>query len=314
MRFRYGVLTVTLAIATAVPLAGTAMADGSRGPGLLTATDYTTGTADMVALNPVSGSVTAVFAQGATDGVLSPDGSQVAYIHPESTCIPQPEGGCDYAQDLVVAGADGSNPHVLVAGIQPETNNAPYVAHPHWSPDGQRIVFDSPRGLEWVNTDGTGEQTLTVGMRGTFSPDGRSLAFLKTTEYQAPDGTWQYGTDVYVMDTTSLEVRQITTSHDVWATPADWSPDGTRLAYTTQYGVHSVDVADGAVTDLNSGWTGPLSSLQNPVYSPDGTKIAFEGHDDLTGGNATYVMNAADGSGLRQLTDRPVLLTDWHAE
>jgi Tol biopolymer transport system component len=49
-------------------------------------------------------------------------------------------------------------------------------------------------------------------------------------------------------------------------------------------------------------------SESNPVWSPDGTKIAFVRHSDAEGdrelGTEIYVINA-DGSGLRNLTDDP---------
>ncbi len=38
--------------------------------------------------------------------------------------------------------------------------------------------------MEWVNTDGTGQEVLTPsGGAGTFSPDGKSIAFVETTGY-----------------------------------------------------------------------------------------------------------------------------------
>ncbi|MFF4040574.1 hypothetical protein [Streptomyces sp. NPDC001816] len=309
MRFRQAALTVTLVIAASVPLAaGTAAAEGTRGPGRLTATDYSAGSPALVTLNPVSGSVTATLARGAEDGVLSPDGSRVAYVHRQDTCIPQTEG-CAYGSDLVVAGADGSDPHVLVPGTG--SGPVPYAGHPDWSPDGQRIVYETGSGLGWINADGTGSEVLTpYGSRGTFSPDGRSIAFLRSEYYETDDG-WDVGTDVYVLDTVTREERQVTSSHNVGDAPADWSPDGSRLVYATENGLRTVDVASGATTDLQGNWGIALSSLRTPVYSPDGSRIAFNGFEQAVGASATYVVDAVDGGNLRMLTDRPVTFTDW---
>ncbi|MEU0740032.1 hypothetical protein [Streptomyces sp. NPDC006134] len=304
-----------LAIACALPTAGSAAADGtggSAGVGRLTATDYSSGSPALVALNPSSGAVTATFAQNAEDGVLAPGGSQVAYIGRRDTCIPQPEGGCVYARDLVLADADGGNARVLVPGVQPETGEAPYVGHPDWSPDGQHILYDSPRGLEWVKTDGTGSELLTRGSLGTFSPDGRTIAFVRTTAYPTEDG-YAYGTDVHLLDTVTREERRLTDRRDVSSTPVDWSPDGSRLVYATSYGLHSLDVATGATTDLNSGWQVPLYGFRNPVYSPDGRRIAFQAYDGTTEGTRVHAVDAGDGGNLEPLTDRPSNLTDWLA-
>ncbi|MFE6283707.1 hypothetical protein [Streptomyces sp. NPDC057877] len=310
MRLSHTVLTVGIVVATTLPLAGTASARETTVTGRITATDYSTASPTLVTLDPASGSVTGTFAQGAEDGVLAPKGAEVAYIHRDDTCLPQPEG-CMYARDLVVAEADGTGQRVLVEGVQPETGEAPEVARPDWSPDGKRIVYDSPRGLEWIKADGTGHEVLTsTGLYGTFSPDGKSIAFLRSTRYETGDG-WEYGTDVWVMDTATRQVRQLTTGHDVSSTPVDWSPDGQRIVHATDYGLRVLDVTTGTGTDLQSGWPSPLSGVQAPVFSPDGTRIAFSATDEFTYTHGTYVVDAADGGNLQVLTDRPVRLTDW---
>ncbi|MEU9012059.1 hypothetical protein AB0D12_20225 [Streptomyces sp. NPDC048479] len=309
MRFTHAALTVGLAVATSLSLAGTASAGGTVEAGRITATDYSAGSPATVALDPATGSVTTTFAQAAQDGVLSPKGSRVAYIQRRDTCIPQAEG-CMYARDLVIADADGSDRRVLAEGVQPEDATAPYVGHPDWSPSGKRIVYDSPRGLEWIATDGTGAEVLTTsGSHGTFSPDGRSIAFLKATSYETPSG-WEYGSDVYILDLATRQVRAVTADHQALSTPADWSPDGQRVVHSTGHGLRITEVATGAATEPQ--WPMPLSSIQNPVFSPDGNRIAFTAVDDFAGTSGVYV-DAADGGNLRVLTDRPVTLTDWLA-
>jgi TolB protein len=301
-----------LAIATALPAAGSAAADEAGTAGRFTATDYSSGSPALVALDPENGAVTATYARDAEDGVLAPGGAQVAYIDRRDTCIPQPEGGCAYARDLVVADADGGTPRVLVPGVQPEANEAPYVGHPDWSPDGRHIVYDSPRGLEWVRADGTGRELLTRGSRGTFSPDGRTIAFVRTTAYPTED-SYEYGTDIHLLDTVTREERRLTTGRDISSTPVDWSPDGSTLVYVTRYGLHSVDVATGATTDLHGDWQVPLSGFRNPVYSPDGRRIAFQAYDYTTGAESVYAVDAGGGGNPALLTDHPVNLTDWLA-
>lgn len=307
MLFKRAVLAVGIVVAAGLPTAGTAAAEQGTVAGRITATGYSSGSPALVSLDPVSGDVIRTFAQNAQDGVLSPKGSTVAYIQRDDTCIPQTEG-CTYARNLVVA--DGSDQHVLVRGIAPETNEAPYVGHPDWSPDGKRIVYDSPRGLEWIKSDGTGQEVLTTGGAGTFSPDGQSIAFVKTTTYETADG-WEYGTDVWVMDIATRQVHQISTARNALSTPVDWSPDGQRIVYLTENGLSAVHVATGAVTELQSSWTTPLSSIQGPVFSPDGTRIAFSAMDDFDYTSSTYVVDAADGKNLQVLTDQAVTPTDW---
>ncbi|WP_228023376.1 DPP IV N-terminal domain-containing protein [Streptomyces acidicola] len=305
------VLAVGIVAAAGLPMAGTAAAEQRPAPSRIIATDYSSGTPALVSLNPVSGDVIETFAQNAEEGVLSPKGSAVAYIQRDNTCIPQTEG-CMYARHLVVAEADGEDQHILVRGIAPETNHAPYVMHPDWSPDGKRIVYNSPRGMEWINSDGTGQEVLMAagGVAGTFSPDGKSIAFVKTTPYETTDG-WEDGREVWVMDTATRQVHQISTARNALSEPVDWSPDGQRIVYTTENGLSVVDVTTGAVVQLQSGWTDPLSNLQGPVFSPDGTRIAFSARNFVDQTHSTYVVDATDGKNLQVLRSQGATPTDW---
>ncbi|WP_069171536.1 DPP IV N-terminal domain-containing protein [Streptomyces griseus] len=309
MLFRRAVLAVGIVVASALPVAGTAAAEQGSAAGWITATDYSSGSPALVSLDPVSGGV-GIVAQDAEDGVLSPKGSTVAYVQRDDTCIPRTEG-CTYARNLVVAEADGSGQKVLVRGIAPETGEAPYVGHPDWSPDGKRVVYDSPRGMEWINSDGTGQEVLTAaGGAGTFSPDGRSIAFVRTTAYETADG-WEYGRDVWVVNTGTRQARQISTVRNALSAPVDWSPDGQRIVYVTVNGLSVVDVATGAVTELQSNWTTPLGSIRGPVFSPDGTRIAFFATDEFDYTPRTYAVDAVAGRNLQVLTDQAVTPTDW---
>ncbi|MGW3493958.1 TolB family protein [Streptomyces sp. NPDC001020] len=307
MLFRRAVLTIGIVVATGLPMAGTATAAPGPAAGQITATDYSAGLPAMVSLDPVSGNVTKTFAQNAEDGVFSAKRSAVAYIQRDETCIPQPEG-CSYARNLVVANADGSGQHILVKGIPHEGSGLPDVSHPDWSPDGKRVVYDSPRGLEWINTDGTGQEVLTNGDSGAFSPDGKSIAFNKATMYEKADGVYEYGWDIWVMDTATRKMRQVSTVRDARSAPG-WSPDGRRIVFSTTHGLSVVDVATGAVTELESAWPTSFSSTRRPFFSPDGARIVFEAADrDYTHG--VYVVDA-DGKNVRVLTNQPVIPTGW---
>jgi Tol biopolymer transport system component len=103
-----------------------------------------------------------------------------------------------------------------------------------------------------------------------------------------------------------------------------WSPDGRRLLYSVGYR-HGPDaiftsLANGSgATRISTPCTGACLGDDNPVYSPDGLKIAFErafgpivnnpsGPANPTGianasGYAIFTMNA-DGSDLTRLTPR----------
>jgi Tol biopolymer transport system component len=92
--------------------------------------------------------------------------------------------------------------------------------------------------------------------------------------------------------------------------PWAYSPDGTRIAYTGyergdagDYAIY-VSNADGTdVTDLTSTYLDPAESSQGgPVWSPDGTLIAFSNYSNDPSTQGVYLLNA-DGTGIHKIAD-----------
>jgi TolB protein len=81
----------------------------------------------------------------------------------------------------------------------------------------------------------------------------------------------------------------------------DWSPDGTKIAFTS-YRDGNFDIYV-----MNADGSGQTNISNNPVddfgpdWSPDGTKIAFTSYRD--GNFDIYVMNSADGSNQTRLSN-----------
>ena len=83
----------------------------------------------------------------------------------------------------------------------------------------------------------------------------------------------------------------------------DWSPDGTRIAFTSNLGgnnteIFVMNVNGSGLTNLSNNPTSDYS----PAWSPDGTKIAFGRGVGLNA--EIYVMNA-DGSGQTNVSNNP---------
>ncbi|CAA9388445.1 MAG: tolB protein precursor, periplasmic protein involved in the tonb-independent uptake of group A colicins [uncultured Rubrobacteraceae bacterium] len=158
------------------------------------------------------------------------------------------------------------------------------------SPDGARVAFlrhalwgGRDVGLFVANTDGTGgvtkltDETTSGVSAPAWSPDERKVAFAArpTNGSGAPVGE----PEVYVVDADGAHLKRIT-DNGLAEQGLSWSPDGTRIAFSTASpdlgGVHVMN-ADGTgerkVADGAPGHSWPDAT--QPDWSPDGTRLAF---------------------------------------
>jgi TolB protein len=149
----------------------------------------------------------------------SPDGSRIAYASQGDIRCPGPGLRCS---GLSIMNADGSGQHRV-----PNTDGGEY---PSWSPDGERIAFNSNLSgdhvMYIVDVDGSNVVDLSgagEGWQVDWSPDGGSILF--TSERDHPD----HYTDIYVMRPDGSGVERLT--NDGAYTPA-WSPDGGHIVFS----------------------------------------------------------------------------------
>lgn len=110
------------------------------------------------------------------DPQISPDGKQVVYV---VTTITDPAANKTSA-NLWLAATDGKTPPRQL------TTTDKKDGHPRWSPDGNRILFESNRSGEqqlWTIdlTGGEAKQLTTISTEaatGRWSPDGKRIAFV----------------------------------------------------------------------------------------------------------------------------------------
>ena len=190
------------------------------------------------------------------------------------------------------------------------------TAHPDWSPDGGLIAYmratfpwdDAvPRHLFVVRADGSHRTDLTEGACApprcfgeedpAWSPDGRRIAFFRTT---------RHGASIFVMSRAGTERRQVTSppARRFADKAPSWSPAGDELVFVRSDDARErsslfVVALDGTAPRRITPWGEGLSP---PEWSPDGHWIVFSRPDEAEMGQVLLVH--PDGSGLHAITGR----------
>jgi Tol biopolymer transport system component len=238
----------------------------------------------------------------------SPDGTRLAFKTTQFG-----------SNQLAVMNADGSGEALLTRTFSFSEGQ------PSWSADQKTLIYrrtpENPLvqdgdiwalDIEASRRDPTNPVTHPVlQLPGderypTFSPDGTQIAFRHGDDLVEPSGD----EEVYVMNADGTNVRRLTDNADFDSAPA-WSPDGQWLAFEhapgdtltpgTEPQEKDIYVMRPDGSDVHRLTDSPGLD-EGPVWSPDGTKIAFSSARD--GQQEIYVMNA-DGSDQRRLTNNP---------
>ena len=285
-----------------------------------------------------------------SDPHLSPDGAQIIYTRGRIDKLND-----KHESSLWIMNADGSRSRSLVDGSNarwsPAGDRIAYLAQ--GKPKGTQIF------VRYMDGEGAATQISHVDQSPTnlrWSPDGSQIAFTMLVEDKAtwpikmpkaPEGAkWteapriierlHYRQDrqgfidtgyhhVFVVPAGGGTARQVTSgAYD--HNSVEWTPDGKSLllsglrADDSEYQwreseIYAVDAASGNVRQLTTR-KGPD---QNPVVSPDGTKVAYTGYDwtkDTWIDSKLYVMNI-DGSNPHLVSgdwDRSPSALRWSAD
>jgi TolB protein len=193
-------------------------------------------------------------------------------------------------QHLWIVAADGGDPRRLTS--------IP-ANHPRWSPEGSFIAFDADRGtsLMIVRPEGgvpvkipTPSLEISRGAFGMWSSDGSTLTFSASGE-------------IWAIDLPTGELTQVFARKDFFARAFSYSPDGRWLAVDADADPNK---REDDVWLISTGGEEPRRLTDrpgregNPVFSPDGSMIAYMASDES--GRSLWVMNA-EGNRQVQITE-----------
>ncbi len=140
----------------------------------------------------------------------SPDGSHIAFIS---------------SSELYIMGADGSD---QIRVDTPGGGKEGLV----WSPDSRRLAYQRD-GIHIVNSDGSGYQTFNLPdlvQDVMWSPNGNKIIFT-TLRLRAKDPSMRMR--VQVLDVVSGSVSDL-----AYGIRPAWSPDGTKIAFTSNEDIY----------------------------------------------------------------------------
>jgi len=221
-------------------------------------------------------------------GAAAPAGPRLAIV--EETWSPR-------RVTLLTVDPDGNAP-MRLAGGRKGGGPVEGFGRLSWRLDGAEIAFPGVGSLFLVGADGIGIRQLNIAnaARPVFAPDGRTLAF---TRFVGDGAT------IWTIDLASGVQRQLTPSRrGLEYVSSSFSVDGTTLLATR------IDAQRNGETELmalhldTGGATRLLRHGFAPVYSPDGSKIAFFRELGDRRISDLFVLDLASGS-LRRLTRTP---------
>lgn len=265
----------------------------------------------VVTCEPVTGTIEVTAVTSGED--LDPDGYQVRVdggaarlLLPNGTAVIQGVAPGDRTINL-----DGNtrNCHVVGAGARQASVTPGVVTKVLFELTCARtdvIAFTDGTGadakIHLMHADDGATRFLVEGSDPDWSPDGRRIVYRRFTCAYGSAYGWGFYCRVIGLFVTRTDTVAPSLLTDFDDGAPDWSPDGTKIAFTrwtgTQVRIHVMNADGTGVREIPI--PGFNDAAHEVVWSPDGSRFAFQcqgpGYVD------TCVVNV-DGSGFRRLLE-----------
>lgn len=226
-----------------------------------------------------------------------------------------------FSKEVKASETNEQKEDLYLKNIKQLTNEGEKNGEGYFSPDGNKIIFQSIRekskfyqiysmdltnkNIKMVST-GRGKTTCAY-----FSPDGKKIIYAsshldpqseKEEENKGKGYKWDFekSLDIFEANPDGSDLKQLTTTpgYDAEGT---YSNDGKKIVFTSQRD------GDLEIYVMNADGSGQKRLTNHKGYdggaffSPDNQKIVYRRFDDK--GNAQIMLMNADGTGEKQLTD-----------
>ena len=256
---------------------------------------------------------------------ISPDGTRVSWVESHEDAETGAESLSIYTRD----------PRTSGAAVRVTAGKGAAEFHEYdmaWSPDGKHLAFLSDAEKEgqlqlYIADLPAGHVRRITSVAGawqrpSWSPDGKSIAILFTANAPRKPGPLEpviagtgviseqiYNQRITIVDPASGKVRQVSPA-DLYVHEYDWSPDGKTFVATAAPGPGDANWYLAQIYTIAADTGKTISILKtamqiaNPVWSPDGKRVAFIGglmSDEVVTGGDVFAFPASGGE-LRDLT------------
>lgn len=176
--------------------------------------------------------------------------------------------------DIWVMNPDGSG-RVDVTNPDPTVPDNTYDQAPHWSPDGQKLIFTRDDQQAWVtNADGTIQTPVPIlnARHASWSPDGQQVVFTRF----APGSSNCFAIYTANLDGTAETVVSPADAGPCIKSRPAWSPAGGLVAFEGSDPVVGFPHSYIYTVRLDgSNPSGPIAEGIAPTWSPAGHRIMY---------------------------------------